>query len=144
MRIDGSWYLCDDGVVRPVIRGKVQSADSSWIAVEFLVDTGADRTVFAAAALQTHVFPLAEDGIALEGVGGRADSIIVEACIALRDELQRDVLFRGKFAAFKDMSALDMSVLGRDILNSFAMIVVRPRDLVCLLSQRHSYAISVS
>jgi hypothetical protein len=34
-----------------------------------------------------------------------------------------------------------MSVLGRDILNLFALIVDRPQETVCLLGQRHRYAI---
>jgi hypothetical protein len=29
MRIDGFWLLCEDGVVRPVIRGEVQAADGT-------------------------------------------------------------------------------------------------------------------
>lgn len=51
MRIDGEWLLFDDGVTRPVIRGLVLTGDGSWLAAEFLVDTGADRTVFSAATL---------------------------------------------------------------------------------------------
>ena len=45
MRIDGKWLLCDDDVVRPVISGEILAASGSWEWVEFLVDTGADRTV---------------------------------------------------------------------------------------------------
>src|SRR5215471_11362957 len=45
MRIDGEWLLCDDDIVRPVIRGEILAHDGSWQAIEFLVDTGADRTV---------------------------------------------------------------------------------------------------
>ena len=37
------------------------------------------------------------------------------------------------FAAFTQTESLDMRVLGRDILNLFALIVDRPRDVVCLL-----------
>ena len=48
MRIDGLWFLCDDGMVRPVLRGEVLASDHSWVKVEFLVDSGADRIVFAA------------------------------------------------------------------------------------------------
>jgi hypothetical protein len=45
MRIDGQWLICDDGAVRPVVRGEVQGANGAWLTVEFLVDTGADRDV---------------------------------------------------------------------------------------------------
>jgi hypothetical protein len=142
MQIEGTWYICDDDVVRPVIRGKVLAANSSWSPVEFLVDTGADRTVFSAAALEALHLPHAAESTALEGIGGRAESVTVATAIALRDERGGDVLFRGTFAAFTHDSALDMSVLGRDILNLFALIVDRPQSVVCLLSQRHSYTIS--
>ncbi|MBI2808427.1 MAG: hypothetical protein HYX68_25860 [Planctomycetes bacterium] len=51
------------------------------------------------------------------------------------------VSLHGEFAAFTDPAALDMSVLGRDITNLFAAIVDRPRDVVCLLGQKHRYVI---
>jgi hypothetical protein len=52
MRFDGVWRECDDGVVRPVIRGEVRAADGAWAPVPFLLDVGADRTVFSAAVLR--------------------------------------------------------------------------------------------
>ena len=54
------------------------------------------------------------------------------------------VLFRGTFAAFTLLESLDMSVLGRDITNLFAVIIDRPGDVVCLLGQRHRYTITES
>jgi Aspartyl protease len=51
MRIDGQWLLCDDGVMRPVISGEILAGNGSWERSEFLVDTGADRTVLSAATL---------------------------------------------------------------------------------------------
>jgi hypothetical protein len=51
------------------------------------------------------------------------------------------VSFRGSYAAVVKDEALDFSVLGRDILSLFAVIVDDPQRTVCLLSQRHSYTI---
>jgi hypothetical protein len=51
MRIDGEWLLCDDGIIRPVIRGEILTGNGAWQPAEFLVDTGADRTVFSGATL---------------------------------------------------------------------------------------------
>ena len=34
MRIDGEWFLCGDGKVRPVIRGELLAADGSWVWTE--------------------------------------------------------------------------------------------------------------
>jgi len=52
MRIDGEWFECDDGFVRPIVRGEILSADGHWEPALFLIDTGADCTVFSAAILE--------------------------------------------------------------------------------------------
>lgn len=51
MRIDGQWALFNDGFVRPIIRAEIRAGDDSWVEAPFLLDTGADRTVFSAAVL---------------------------------------------------------------------------------------------
>jgi hypothetical protein len=142
MRIDGRWLVCDDGVRRPVISGEIRAADGSWEKSEFLVDTGADRTVFSAAtlvrlALQPLVMP---EG--LSGVGGMAAAVIVDIWIRLTREDAGKVMFRGQYAAVTALEALDISVLGRDITGLFAVIVDWPHDVVCLVGQRHRYTIA--
>ena len=42
MLISGSWLVCEDDVLRPVLQGKVLAANGDWIPAPFLVDTGAD------------------------------------------------------------------------------------------------------
>jgi hypothetical protein len=142
MRIDGQWLVGDDGVVRPVISGDIRTVDGSWEQCEFLVDTGADRTVFNAATLaKLGLQPLAmSEG--LSGVGGMAASVIVETEIHLLREDAGHVVFRGQYAAVTELEALDISVLGRDITRLFAVIVDWPRDVVCLVGQRHRYTIA--
>ena len=54
---------------------------------------------------------------------------------------ERMVAFSGRYAAFTELEALDMSVLGRDILQLFAVIIDQPSGLVCLLRDRHHYTI---
>ena len=141
MRIDGQWLLCDDGVMRPVISGALLADNGSWEKSEFLVDTGADRTVFSAATLaKLGLQPLAmQEGIS--GVGGMAASVIVETQIQFMHEDAGNVVFRGQYAAVTELEALDISVLGRDITGLFVVIVDRLRDVVCLLGQRHYYTI---
>jgi hypothetical protein len=92
--------------------------------------------VFTAIGLPPTLAPLA-----LGGVGGAVPTVGIEISIRLRREDGSAVLFRGTFAAFTQPEALDMSVLGRDITNLFAVIVDRPGDAVCLLGQRHRYVI---
>lgn len=52
MQINGAWSLCDDGAIRPVVYGEVRTGSGRWLPVEFLMDTGADRTVLSAALLE--------------------------------------------------------------------------------------------
>jgi hypothetical protein len=141
MLISGEWLLCDDGVQRPVIRGHILTHSGQWQRAEFLVDTGADRTVLAAATLSLlGLTPIAStNGVA--GLGGKAPSVVVATEIRLRREEGNLVVFRGEFAGVTDIEALDMSVLGRDVTGLFAAIVDRPGNAVCLVGQRHRYRI---
>ena len=141
MRIDGKWLLGDDGVMRPMISGDILAGNGSWEKSEFLVDTGADRTVLSAATLaKLGLQPLPiQEGIS--GLGGMADSVIVETQLRLTREDAGKVVFQGQYAAVTGLEALDISVLGRDITRLFAVIVDQLQDVVCLLGQRHRYTI---
>lgn len=141
MRIDGEWALFDDGVVRPIISGDIKAGSGAWIKMPFLVDTGADRTVFSAATLARLGLQalIAQDS--LSGLGGLAAAVIVATQLRLTREDAGKVMFRGQYAAVTALEALDISVLGRDITGLFAVIVDQPNNVVCLLGQRHRYGI---
>jgi hypothetical protein len=141
MRISGEWYLCDDGLVRPVIRGEVLAGDGSWVRVPFLLDTGADRTVFSAAILAILLLQPSVTQARLGGLGGIADALVVETQMRLTREEAGKVVFRGQYAAVAELETLDMSIMGRDITGLFAVIVDQPGNIVCLLGQRHWYTI---
>src|SRR5712691_10181383 len=51
MLIAGAWRLRDDGVMRPIVRTRVLGSDGSLVAEDFLIDSGADRTVLSATLL---------------------------------------------------------------------------------------------
>jgi hypothetical protein len=120
------------------------AADGSWQGAEFLVDIAADRTVFSAEILIALGFEPISATYYLGGVGGQAASVILQTQIRLTREQGGEVLFRGRYAAFTEVAALEMSVLGRDITNIFAVIADRPGDVVCLLGHRHRYQIVFS
>jgi len=120
------------------------AADGSLIQAEFLADTGADVTVLCADILSKLGLPPLTSQTQLAGVGGTAASVRVGTAIYLRRDDGGTAVFRGQFAAFTELEALDLSVLGRDISNLFALIVDRPRDLVCLLGSGHQYSITLS
>jgi hypothetical protein len=142
MQIDGEWHLCDDGIVRPIIRGEVESADGPWFHTRFLLDTGADRTVFDADTIAALGAFEAAGTERLGGFAGTTEARLVRTEVRLTRDGAGKVVFRGDYAAVTDPEMLDMSVLGRDITGLFAVIVDQPGGIVCLLGQRHSYLIS--
>ena len=142
MRIDGLWHLSDDGMVRPVIHAEIRAADGQWVKAPFLVDTGADRTVLSADVWLASALKPVETPDRLSGVGGTANSVVVETQLRATQSDGNKVAFKGQFACFTDSDAVDTCVLGRDILNLFALIVDREHDTICLIGQQHKYKIS--
>ncbi|HET6882050.1 MAG TPA: aspartyl protease family protein [Pirellulales bacterium] len=141
MEIRGEWYVCNDGVVRPILRGEVLAANGRWRGVEFLVDTGADRTVFTASLFAVLGLEPTQADVELNGFGGTALAGVVRTRIRLTDTLGRKIDFRGEFAAAGDAAILDIAVLGRDVTNLFALITDRQGDLICLLRGNDRYQI---
>lgn len=78
----------------------------------------------------------------LSGLGGMTRAVIVETQLRLTREGSGKVVFRGQFAAVTALEALDISVLGRDIVGLFAVIVDQPQGVVCLLRQQQRYQIT--
>lgn len=142
MLIEGSWRVCDDGAVRPIVEAAILAGEGTWVPDAFLVDPAADRTVICGETLGSLGLPLVSSPTQLEGVGGRAECVLIDTQIRMIREAGATVVFKGRFAAFIDPAALDTSVLGRDITNLFALVIDRPQDQVCLLGKGHRYIIT--
>jgi hypothetical protein len=130
-------------MMRPVLEGEVLAVDGSWMKARFLIDTGADRTVFSEDVWRALALEPVDSPFGLAGVGGAAESLIVETEIRFVHDGTGKVVFKGLFSAVRNADTLDMTILGRDILDSFALIVDRPGDTIALLGQRHYYTIAV-
>ena len=144
MLIKGDWLLCDDEIVRPVLRAEILARDQTWKAAEFLLDTGADRTVLSANVLaMLGPLPANNDIERISGVGGIIETPVIKTALRLTRENNDKILFRGAYAACTDPDMLDMSVVGRDILDLFTVIIDRSNDFVGLLRDRHSYKLVV-
>jgi hypothetical protein len=143
MRIAGEWQTGDDGATRPVVQAQVKGADGASRADECLVDSGADRTVFSAHLLKKLDFALnvVSDCTILQGIGGVGESVVVKTVMILTQDDGAEVHMRGEFAAFTDPAATDFSILGRDVLNHFDLILSRQRDEVLLLAPNHQYRV---
>jgi hypothetical protein len=79
MRIVGEWLLCTDGETRPVVKAFVTDVAGAEVEAYFLIDTGADRTVFTADLLALLGLPSSAPppGFALAGVGSRPAFVVV-------------------------------------------------------------------
>jgi hypothetical protein len=143
MRIVGDWFLFDDGESRPILRAKLRTGHGTMITEQFLVDTGADRTVFTAALLRQLALPAepAPPDERLLGIGGAAAYVVVESAIELTRDDGGPAVVRGRFTAFTDPLATDVSVMGRDVLSNFDVIVSRPNSEVLLLAPGHRYQV---
>jgi predicted aspartyl protease len=141
MEIKGEWQFCEDGIVQPVMLGRFESANGEWISARLLIDTGADRTVLSATVLEKLGISAFEAEESISGLGGATDSVVIQTRLQLFRETGAPVTFTSHFIAVTDPTALDLIVLGRDILEMFALIIDRPGNVVCLLRERHCYAI---
>jgi hypothetical protein len=143
MRIVGGWQAGEDGVTRPVLQASVRALDGTLEPDVFLIDSGADRTVFSANLVRRLGFPMtpAPGSSILLGISGVCESVVVKTVVELTRDDKGIVHLRGDFAAFTDLAANDLSILGRDILNLFDVILSRRRSEVLLLASNHQYRV---
>jgi hypothetical protein len=141
MHVNGEWLVCEDGVIRPIVLGLVRTADGEMIDATFLLDAGADRTVFSVdfLSLLLPLQSLEAEQVHLAGVGGRVGSITVNTVIGFTRDDGRVVTIRGPFAVFTEGESAELSVLGRDVTNNFSVIYDYPNRAVALLSRPHYY-----
>ncbi|MGP0063908.1 MAG: hypothetical protein ACLQGP_09970 [Isosphaeraceae bacterium] len=120
-------------MTRPVVRAKVQAVDGAFHEDEFLIDIGADRTVFSTFLLRKLGFPItpSPEGLVLEGVGGGCGFVAMKTVVELTHDSGGPARIRGEFAAFTNPTATDLSILGRDVLNCFDLIVSYPAKRSC-------------
>jgi hypothetical protein len=109
------------------------------------VDPGADRTLLIAELtdnLRLPTKPLSD--AELTGIGGGASSMLVNSAIEFKTVDSKSVVVRGELAILADARAIDLSILGRDVLNNFDVIISRHRNEVLLLAPRHAYQVIVT
>jgi hypothetical protein len=144
MQIIGHWWQGDDGIARPVIEVNVLGADGTLHSDRFLVDSGADCTALSAAFLERLRLPTRApvSHQALQGIGGHGDYVLLSTALEFTNDSRGVTRVRGDVVAFVDTSASDMSILGRDVLNNFDLILSRRRNEVLLLAPNHRYVVS--
>ena len=144
MRIEGEWFRSEDGVSRPAIELDVHDRGGGLQRARFLIVSGSDRTVLNSPLLRRLGIP--EDplpaGFRVVGIGGAATAVVVRTTLEFFSSDGRPAVVRGEFVAFTDPRATDLSILGRDVLDNFDVILSRRRDEVLLLTGNHRYQVS--
>jgi hypothetical protein len=74
-------------------------------------------------------------------VGGAQGAVMVRTTLSLYAEDGSPARIQGEFAGFTDPAAADMSILGRDVLDHFDLIISRRRQEVVLLATNHRYQV---
>jgi hypothetical protein len=144
MQIAGKWFRCSDGTTRPMVDAGVQKADGSLFDEKFLIDSGADVTVLSDIVWQQLGLPPAPNppGFALAGISGRSAFVVVDTVLVFRRQDGLPARLRGRLAAFTQPTGMDYSILGRDVLDNFDVILGRQRREVILLAGNHQYQIA--
>jgi hypothetical protein len=132
-----------DGATRPMIPAHLLRQDGTLYSEAFLIDTGADITVLSAAVLQQLNCPTAPPpaGLSLVGISGSGAFVLVQAVLEFRRADGGAARVRGSVAAFVDPAASDYSILGRDVLDNFDVIISRRQNEIWLLAPHHGYRV---
>lgn len=144
MRIDGHWHVDADSVLRPVLTGAVDDVAGGSVRVRFMVDTGADGSALTSADADELGIDPVESGGKLFGVAGDTAEVYVETVVRFVRDDGTTVAFRDRLSVLPPDSPFTLSVVGRNILNVFAVIVDRPGDAVTLVTGQHRYSIHAS
>jgi len=126
-----------------MVRVNAVGADANLHEEFFLLDSGADRTVLSAffslrLNLPTQPVP---GGFSLVGISGSSPFVVISTALEFTQSDGGSVRVRGNFAAFTDPAATDYSVLGRDVLNNFDLILSWPQKEIFLLAGNHRYQV---
>jgi hypothetical protein len=143
MLIRGAWLPGDDGQIRPVITGDVFGDGGKKTPERFLVDSGADSTALSAAVLR-HLALVGSPppkGLSVLGIGGAQGFVVIQTVLEFPSESGTPARIRGQFLGFQDVTAVEMSILGRDVLDNFDVILSRQRGEVLLLAPNHFYRV---
>jgi hypothetical protein len=146
MVIVGEWLVCEDGRTRPVVKVNLAAVDDRVCKETFLIDTGADQTVFSPRLLADLALPTSPPpaGTILQSASGASPYVVISTVLEFTRDDGAMARVRGEFAAFTDPASIEQSLLGRDVLDHFDLIVSRPRNDILLLSGQHRYEIAHS
>jgi predicted aspartyl protease len=134
-------YLTTGATRRPFVSARLQfpSLGDLRHPVEFLVDTGADRTILSpldAMRLGINLDTL-ESGLPSTGVGGQAETRTIEAVLTI------DSLSMPLTLTIIETSRPIPSLLGRDVISRFALFMEERTNRVLLLEPAEAESLNL-
>jgi hypothetical protein len=143
MRIEGRWLPGPGGVARPVLDGYLAAPGGFQLALSFLIDTGADSTILAPDGAQ-HLSGVAQPtptGATAIGIGGALPMHELAVDLLLPTHAGQRARIHGPLPIVLTLGALELSVIGRDVLDQFTLIYDHPQGLLFLLTPPDTYAL---
>lgn len=141
MRINGEWRPDENGVLNPVLECELLTGLGEWVEVTFLIDSGAEQTVISSDILRRIDVPAQISLHSLVGIGAAIQVLTASTKLRLKLASDSTVTINGPFAGLPEGREGELSILGRDVLGNFAVILDRPGDAIALLHGRHRYSI---
>ena len=143
MRIEGRWLVGIDGVERPVFDGYLEVPSGIQLAVSLLIDTGADFTVLAPDVAQQFVSVVrpTPTSTTAGGIGGTQPVHELAVDLLLPTTSGQRARIRGPLPILLAPGSLELSVIGRDLLDQFALIYDRPQSVLLLLALPDTFAL---
>jgi hypothetical protein len=141
MLIEGRWLVGADGVARPVFDGYVSSQEGVQLAVSFLIDTGADSTVLAPDVTEqlAGVVQPTPTSTTATGIGGTLQMYELAVDLLLPTTSGQRARIHGPLPILLAPGSLELSVIGRDVLDQFTLIYARPQGTLLLLTPPHTF-----
>lgn len=143
MRIEGRWLVGSDGVERPVFNGLIVAPSGIELGIALLIDTGADITVLAPEAAQhlaNVVLPTTTTTIA-GGIGGTQQLYELGVDLLLPTTSGQRARIRGPLPVLLTPGTLDISVIGRNLLDQFTLIYARSRNILLLMTPPDTFTL---
>ncbi|MBY0229382.1 MAG: aspartyl protease family protein [Gemmataceae bacterium] len=142
MRFQGQWPPGPTGALRPIISAYTVVSASVLEVTHFLVDSGSTRTILSfRTADALGLLTLGLPTIPVEGVGGLAERVEVDARIGLIRETGDAVYVGGPYFAFTSPDSGTDDILGNDVIDNFDLILSYRRREVLLLALPHEAAV---
>jgi len=136
-------YVNVAGFHRPFVALSLLSSSGAWVAIPFLVDSGADATFLDHSCIDylgidVSSLPIKDDA---GGVSSQLSYYEFPVQLRLEGESGAAKVFAGSIGILTDPAASDTPILGRDVLDHFAIIFDRRRNLVLLITEPDDYQV---